>query len=245
MIYVRLFQNLFAGKEYFVIFTPSFAFFVKKLVQSQKNICQQDGFPRRRRQGPSQADEKRQRLYLLFRVPHGSLSVAYPGQSQPTLHNVSFVLHPWDKAAFVGDNSAGKTTLIKGIAKSQQERAEIERFPLGLYTNLKKGLLTQEDYIFLKSGYAQQSAALIPQIASLQEERINLDARESLQNEWLKRFKKYREIESLDRTLVTELIDRIDIYEGRRLTIHFKFQDEFEKIRAFAEQEQQALKQAV
>lgn len=33
--------------------------------------------------------------------------------------------------------------------------------------------------------------------------------------------------------------------KSKRLTIHFKFQDEFEKIRAFAEQEQQELKQAV
>lgn len=135
--------------------------------------------------------------------------------------------------------------LAKGIAKSQQELAEIERFKLGLYTDLKKGLLTQEDYISLKSGYAEQSATLTAQIASLQEERNNLDVQETLQNEWLERFKKYRGIESLDRSLVTELVDRIDIHEGRRLTIHFKFQDEFEKIRAFAEQEQQALKQAV
>lgn len=65
------------------------------------------------------------------------------------------------------------------------------------------------------------------------------------QNGRLERFKKYRNIEVLDRSLVTELIDRIDVHEGRRLTIHFKFQDEFEKIRAFAEQEQQELKQAV
>lgn len=79
----------------------------------------------------------------------------------------------------------------------------------------------------------------------MQEERRNLDAREVMQNEWLQRFKKYREIETLGRSLVTQLIDHIDIHEGRRLTIHFKFQDEFEKIRAFAEQEQQELKQAV
>lgn len=119
--------------------------------------------------------------------------------------------------------------LDHGISKSRQELVEIERSKLGLYTDLKKGLLTQEDYISLKSGYAGQSATLTAQVVSLQEERNNLDAREVMQNEWLQRFKKYREIETLNRSLVTELIDRIDIHEGRRLTFHFKFQDELEK----------------
>lgn len=58
-----------------------------------------------------------------------------------------------------------------------------------------------------------------------------------LQNEWIERFRKYREIETLDRRLVTDLIEHIDVHEGRRITIHFKFQDEFEKGQALVEQE--------
>lgn len=135
--------------------------------------------------------------------------------------------------------------LDKDLTKKQRELAEIEHIKLGLYTDLKKGIISQEDYISLKSGYADQSATLTGQLAALREERSNLDAQETMQNTWLERFKKYRDIEQLNRSLVTELVDHIDVYEGRRITIHFKFQDQFEKIRAYAEQEKQELEMAV
>lgn len=113
----------------------------------------------------------------------------------------------------------------------------IEQIKLGLYTDLKKGLLSEADYVSLKSGYAKQANTLAEQISSHREECQTLDSQEMLQNEWIERFRKYREIETLDRQLVTDLIERIDVHEGRHITIHFKFQDEFEKGQALVEQE--------
>lgn len=113
----------------------------------------------------------------------------------------------------------------------------IEQIKLGPYTNLKKVLLSEADYVSLKSGYAKQANTLAEQISSHREERQTLDSQEILQNEWIERFRKYREIETLDRLLVTDLIEQIDVHEGRRITIHFKFQDEFEKGQALVEQE--------
>lgn len=122
---------------------------------------------------------------------------------------------------------------------------EVESIKLRLYTDLKKSIISQDEYVSLKSGYAEKTALLIEQIASLREERQNLEYQEALQNEWLERFKQYRDIESLNRSLVTELIERIDVHEGRLLTIHFKFQDEFEKFRELAVQEVNGLLTAV
>ncbi|MGI5984670.1 MAG: recombinase family protein [Clostridiales bacterium] len=135
--------------------------------------------------------------------------------------------------------------LDKSISKKQQELAEVESIKLGLYTDLKKSIISQDEYVSLKSGYAEKITSLTELIASLREQRQNLEHQEALQNKWLERFKQYQDIESLNRSLVTELIERIDVQEGRQLVIHFKFQDEFEKVRELAEQEVNSLQTAV
>lgn len=129
----------------------------------------------------------------------------------------------------------------KRLVQLQRELDGIEQIKLGLYTDLKRNIITQEDYISLKSGYSQKTATLAQQIAMLKEERQNLAHKDSLQSEWMTRFRQYGQIDTLTRSLVTELVERIDVHEGRMITIHFKFEDEFEKVKAFAEQEMQEL----
>lgn len=41
------------------------------------------------------------------------VSFTYPGMDKPTLSHLSFVVHPGEKIALVGENGAGKTTIIK------------------------------------------------------------------------------------------------------------------------------------
>ena len=132
----------------------------------------------------------------------------------------------------------------KLIAQKQRERDETEKIKMELHTDLKRNLITQDEYVSLKSGYTEQAVALSQQITALQNELQNLETQDTMQNDWLERFKKYRNIESLNRQLVTELIDVIYIHEGKRLAIKFKFQDEFERIIAFANQEIESLKMA-
>jgi hypothetical protein len=78
---------------------------------------------------------------------------------------------------------------------------------------------------------------LSQQIKSLREELRNLESKDAVKNEWLERFRKHRDIESLNRQLVTELIDTIYVHDGRRITIKFKFRDEFEQIAEFMKRE--------
>ena len=46
-------------------------------------------------------------------ITFDNVSFVYPGSEKPTIKNISFTISPGDSIAFVGENGAGKTTIIK------------------------------------------------------------------------------------------------------------------------------------
>jgi hypothetical protein len=85
----------------------------------------------------------------------------------------------------------------KRLTQKQRELDDIERIKLGMYTDLKKNIITQDDYVSPKASYAEQAVTLSQQIGSLKDELKNLEKQDTMQNEWLERFRKHRNIEKL------------------------------------------------
>ena len=50
------------------------------------------------------------------------------------------------------------------------------------------------------------------------------------QQEWLEYFLEYRDRTEVDRLMLVNLVKRIEVYEQKRIIIHFWFEDEFEKV---------------
>lgn len=66
---------------------------------------------------------------------------------------------------------------------------------------------------------------------------MNLDKQKEKQEEiidgnskWIENFKKFNNISELDRDIITELIEYIEVYESKKIKIHFKFMNELDKI---------------
>ena len=55
-------------------------------------------------------------------------------------------------------------------------------------------------------------------------ERLHLDT--IFQQDWLQEFKKYRNIQTMERKVAVELIDQIIVYSKDRIEIRFAFMDE-------------------
>ena len=54
-----------------------------------------------------------------------------------------------------------------------------------------------------------------------------------LEGEWLSTFKKYQTFTELDRVMLAELVETIEIHENKSITIRFKFADQIERVQQY------------
>ncbi|MCI8636644.1 MAG: DUF4368 domain-containing protein [Clostridia bacterium] len=110
--------------------------------------------------------------------------------------------------------------------KREKEIEKISNLKMCLYEDWKNDYITKEEYLQYKQKYEQD-------IEKLKEIMVNLDKQKEKQEKfidanslWIEDFKKHKDITGLDRDIVSELIDYIEVHENKKITIHFKFTDE-------------------
>lgn len=114
--------------------------------------------------------------------------------------------------------------------EKQKEMEKIKGLKRCLYEDWKNEYITKEDYLEYKQMYEQDIEKIKKIIVNLDE---NKEKQEEIINEnniWIESFKKYKNITKLDRDIITELIDYIEVHENKKITIHFKSMDEFKQI---------------
>lgn len=92
----------------------------------------------------------------------------------------------------------------------------------GVYEDYRDGILSKEEYLSYKNDYTKDEERIRGQIHVLKEEKENT----SNENEWIERLKKYRKVDSLNRELIAEILDKIIVShseEGIEVKIIFKF----------------------
>ena len=107
------------------------------------------------------------------------------------------------------------------------ERERIEQMKLSLYPDWKAGDISREEYHRLKEQFEQQQAKLDTRLASLQSRIDEVQNSVNETNSFLSQFVKYRNLQTLTREVVVELIDMIYVHEGGKITIKFKFSDAY------------------
>lgn len=115
----------------------------------------------------------------------------------------------------------------------QSEVEKYRRYRMKLHEDYTDGIITREDYIAFGRRYDQKVKEAEDAILALSQEIDRLVEGKSEQQQWIAYFKRHQDIEELNRKLAVELIDRIAVYEDRRIHIDFKFQYEYENTMAF------------
>lgn len=113
------------------------------------------------------------------------------------------------------------------IDRKRSELERCNRLLMSLYESLTDGILNKDEYLRLKQRYAEQSAEAEKQLLSLQDTLVNIQEHGSASLTWMNEFREHQNITSLDRETVVALIERILIYEDKRVEIIFRWHDEY------------------
>ena len=104
-----------------------------------------------------------------------------------------------------------------------------------LFPSYAEELISKEEFIRDKQKYEAEREEIKERIASLAQEIAKFENGIGEENPFLASFKKYGTIDRLTREIVVELIDYIAVEEGGKIHVHFKFRDEYAKIKEYLE----------
>ena len=107
------------------------------------------------------------------------------------------------------------------LEKKKQETERCKELRMMLYSDMKEGIVSKEDYVELHAAYGNAEES----IRAIQKEMDSELEKADKANTWLDYFVKYQDIEELSRTVVVELIRQIRVYDKKNIEITFDFDD--------------------
>ncbi len=137
---------------------------------------------------------------------------------------------------------SAKSNRLDALQKQKsQELDKVNGLLDDLYMDMKAGDLTREQYRRMKEKLEAQAAQLRGELAHIQEEQNTAAQGITTGDPYLNAFLKYRNIQSLSRGLLVELVRYIYIHEDGSIDIEFNFQDQYRRIVEFVENSQKEL----
>lgn len=111
------------------------------------------------------------------------------------------------------------------IRQLTAEKAHTQGIKEKLYGDYADEILTREDFLNYNELYSKRIEENDRKITELEAERQNLQTAPNAYP-FLDVYRKYRKLEEITRPMVVELIEKIEVYEGNRVEITFRFHDE-------------------
>ena len=108
----------------------------------------------------------------------------------------------------------------------ENEIKKISNLKRCLYEDWKNEYITKEEYIEYKQKYEQDSEKIKKMIVSLDEQKNKEEEITKENSLWIENFKSNKNISQLDRDIIMEMIDCIEVHENKKITIQFKFMNE-------------------
>ena len=131
------------------------------------------------------------------------------------------------------------------IRKLQEEAESNNNRKKNLYEDYKDGILSKEEYSGLRDQYQGRITEIEKNISALQRERESVIANGSGRQEWVKKIRGYEDVQTLDRELVSFLIERIEVFDDSAVRVTYRFQKEIEEMERIVELYSERTKEAV
>lgn len=112
-----------------------------------------------------------------------------------------------------------------------QKTAEIERYvklKMRLFESMDEGLIDKAEFSTMNRSYDEKMLHAKQALVKLKAEYTSLWESTGT-HEWIESFRKHKDIEQLNRSVVVSLIDRIIVYEDSRVEVAFRYQHNYER----------------
>ncbi len=123
-----------------------------------------------------------------------------------------------------------------GYIKSNEEQlARVEKFKRNLYESLVNGALSKEEFLQYKQEYSTKAEKIKAAIQGWSDKLSEVLENRGERSRWLNHFLQFAEMEEIDRSVVSRLIQSIKISADKQIEVRFNYQDEYQKAVAFIE----------
>lgn len=126
-----------------------------------------------------------------------------------------------------------KTNQIAPGTRLQDIQKEIDRrksLYASLYTDLKSGILTQDEYFYAKKRYQEELASLEQELCELQSVRVKAADAEQGERRWEQFVSRFYKAETLDSMMLDAMVKEIKLYADNHISIEFRYMNEFEEL---------------
>ena len=116
------------------------------------------------------------------------------------------------------------------LQKAEKQLNDYQSAIDDLYLDWKTGDITKEEYQRLKVKISEKATQLEQNISHLKDEIGVMANGIDTNDPYLSSFLKHKNIKTLTRGILLELIDTIWVHEGREITVDFNFSDQYQRI---------------
>ena len=124
---------------------------------------------------------------------------------------------------------------IIAMNKAEQEIKRMKDFCFRLYDDLQRGLIDENEYTQFRERYNARIQEQRGYLEKLENSLSELKEARRQDDEFVAFFRKYGNIERLDRETVNHLIDRVEFTDATHIDIYFKFSSQRSQLIAMAE----------
>lgn len=133
--------------------------------------------------------------------------------------------------------SQHQSGLVAEISETEKKLSRLSMLRSSLYADYQEKLLDEAEYFFTKAKYEKDVIALRSRLDELSIQKHRLDSMLTPKNPWLAALKKFKKNKTITGEMISELIERVEIFSDKTVSICFVYRDEFEGLLRFIEAE--------
>lgn len=123
------------------------------------------------------------------------------------------------------------------ISETEKKLSRLSMLRSSLYEDYQEKLLDEAEYLFTKAKYEKDVTLLRSRLDELSLQKHRLDTMLTPQNPWITALKKFKKNKAITGEMISELIERVEIFSDQSVSICFRYRDEFESLLGFIEAE--------